>query len=66
MGGPELQLCVARGMELDEVFLATVVHLHARDRLRVAPIERFGEPQNRSERSNRPARLCAECAEVRV
>src|SRR5687768_8019740 len=43
-GGPELQLGVARGMELDEVFLAAVVHLHARHRLRVAAIERFGEP----------------------
>jgi len=31
-------------MELDEVFLAAVVHLHARHRLRVAAIERFGEP----------------------
>src|SRR5687768_15196168 len=44
MGGPELELGVARGAELDEVFLAAVVHLHARDRLCVAAIERLGEP----------------------
>ena len=66
MGGPELQLGVARGTELDEVFLAAVVHLDARDRLRVAAIERFGEPQNRGERANGPARLRAERAEVGV
>ena len=66
MGGPELQLGVARGAEFDEVFLAAVVHLHARDRLRVAAIERFGEPQNRGQRANGPALLRAERAEVGV
>jgi len=66
MGRPELQLGVARSAEFDEVFFAAVVHFHARHHLRVAAIQRFGEPQNRGKRANRPACLRAECAEVRV
>src|SRR5918999_6267391 len=45
MGGPELQLGVPRCSELDEIFVAAIVHLDAGHRLRVAAIECFGEPQ---------------------
>ena len=66
MGGPELQLRVARCSKLDEIFIAAIVHLDARDGLRVAAIERFGETQNRRKRTYDLAFLGAERAEVRV
>ena len=62
MGGPKLELGVARGSEFDEVFSAAVVHLHARDCLRVAAIERFGEPQERRQNRDDPALLLAQLA----
>ena len=49
MRGPELELGVAGCAKFDEVFLAAVVQLHAGDRLRVAAIERFGQPENRGQ-----------------
>jgi hypothetical protein len=66
MGGPELQLGVARCAKFDEVLLAAVVQFDTRDHLRVAAVERFGEPQNRGQRTNRPARLRVQRAEVRL
>jgi hypothetical protein len=44
MGGPELELGVARCAQFDEIFLAAVVQFDAGHCLRVAAIERFGEP----------------------
>jgi hypothetical protein len=42
-GGPELQLGVARRPQLQQVVVAAVVNLEARDALRVAAIEAFRE-----------------------
>jgi hypothetical protein len=44
MGGPELELGVARCAQFDEIFLAAVVQFDAGHCLCVAAIERFGEP----------------------
>jgi len=51
-GGPQLQLRVARRAQLQQVVVAAVVKLEARDRLRVAAIEAFREAQNRGERAD--------------
>jgi hypothetical protein len=59
MGGPELELGVARCAELDEIFLAAVVQFDASHRLCVAAIERFGEPKNRRQNANSAAPLRA-------
>jgi hypothetical protein len=66
VGGPELELGVARCEQLDEVFVAAIVYLDAGHGLRVAAIERFGEPQHRGERAHGLALLRSERAEVRV
>ena len=66
MGGPELQLGVPRRAKFDEVFLTAVVQLHARNRLRVTAIERFGEPQNCRQRGHGAALLRAERPEIGV
>ena len=51
-GGPQLQLRVARRAQLQQVVVAAVVKLEARDRLRVAAIEAFREAQNGGERAD--------------
>ena len=66
MGGPELELGVAGCAELYEVFVAPVVQFDARDRLRVAAVERFGQPEDRGERTHRLPFFRAERAEVAV
>ena len=66
MGGPELQLRVARCPYVDEELLAAIVKLDSRHGLRVTTIERFGEPQNRREGANDPSRLRAKRAKIGV
>ena len=56
-GGPQLELGVACRPQLQQGVVAAIVQLDAGDRLRVAAIEAFGEPQNRGERADHaPAR----------
>src|SRR5215203_2936860 len=64
MGGPELELGVARCSNLDEIFVAAVVHFDARNGLRVTAIEGLCEPQNRRQDTDGAAILPAERAEV--
>src|SRR5688572_27841792 len=66
VGGPELQLGVARCSELDEVFFAAVVHLDTGHGLRVAAIEGFGETQDGGQRAHGFALPAAERAEIFV
>ena len=64
MGGPELELGVARCSELDEVFFAAIVHLDTGHGLRVAAIEGFGETQDGGQRAHGFALPAAERAET--
>ena len=52
-GGPELQLRVAGRAQLQQVVVPPVVELETADRLRVAAIEAFRQPQDGGERSHR-------------
>jgi hypothetical protein len=52
---PQLQLRVARGSHLQQPIVSAIVKLDARDRLRVAAVEAFGQAQNRRERADRAA-----------
>src|SRR5262245_60373475 len=49
LGGPQLELRIARGSNLQQCIVATVVEFHAGDGLRVAAIEILGQAKNRSE-----------------
>src|SRR5262245_47918142 len=63
-GCPQFELRVARRPQLQEIVVAAIVQLDARDRLRVAAIEAFRQPQNRRERPDddpRPSRQVAVC-----
>jgi hypothetical protein len=51
-GGPELQLRVARGAQLQQVVVAAIVEFEAGDRLRVAAVKALGQPQDRRERAH--------------
>src|SRR3954471_21978273 len=55
-GGPELQLRVAGRAQLQQIVVAAVVELEPVDRLRVAAVEAFGQPQNRGQRPHRAPR----------
>jgi hypothetical protein len=62
--GPKLKFSVARGPQLQQPVVAAIVQLEARDRLRVAPIEPFCQPQHRCQMPNRAAALLLEVAVV--
>jgi hypothetical protein len=47
VSGPQLELGIGRRPEVDEKFLAAIVQFDRGDDLRVAPIQVFGEPENR-------------------
>jgi hypothetical protein len=64
--GPQLELGVALGAELEQRVVAAVVQLDAADRLGVAAIEAFGEAQDGRERANGPAPLLGEVADHRM
>jgi len=55
--GPELQFGVARRPGLQHRIVAAIAELHPGDRLRVAAIEAFGQPEARRERAHRPPPL---------
>ena len=57
MRGPELQLGIARRAKFDEKFLAAVLQLHGADGLRMAPVQGFGQPQDRGQVPDRVAQL---------
>ena len=61
--GPEFQLRVTRRSQLQQIVVAAIVELEARDGLRVAAIEALGEAQNRRERPHRAARATTQVAE---
>jgi len=51
-GGPHFELGVARRAQLQQIVVAAIVELEAGDRLRVAAIEAFREPQHRRQRTH--------------
>ena len=59
---PELEFGVACRSQLQQSIVAAIVQLEACDRLRVAPIEAFGEPQHRRQTSNATAPLSLKVA----
>ena len=66
LGGPELELGVARRANLQQRIVASIVELEAHDRLSVAAIEAFGEPQNGGEASYDLAPLPSGLTEIRL
>jgi hypothetical protein len=54
-GGPQFQLRVAGGAQLQQVVVAAVVELEPGDGLGVAAVETFRQPQDRRQRAHRPA-----------
>ena len=63
---PKLEFCVAGGAKLQQPIVAAVVQLEACDRLRVAAIEAFRQPQHRGEAPDRAAALLVEVFVVLV
>jgi len=49
-GGPELELGIAAGANLQQAVLAAIVKIDARHRLRMAAVEALGQAQNRRQR----------------
>ena len=66
LGGPELELRVARRPNLQQRIVAPIVELEARDRLSVTAVEIFRESKHRREPPDDLAPLPAELPEVRV
>jgi hypothetical protein len=62
-GGPQLELGVAGGPQLEHRIVVPVVQLDARDHLRVAAIEALGETQHRAERADAFALLLRQVSE---
>jgi hypothetical protein len=54
-GGPQFQLRIAGGAQLQQVVVAAVVELEPGDGLGVAAVEAFGQPQDRRQRAHGPA-----------
>ena len=52
MGGPELELRIAAGVEARQVVRPTREEINAAERLRVAPIEPLREPHDRGQYPN--------------
>ena len=52
--GPELELGIAARAQLYERILPAIVQLHRGERLRVAAIQPFGQPQDRRKRAHGP------------
>lgn len=53
---PELELGIAGRPQLQQRIVAAVVQIDAGQHLRMAAVERFGQPQHRREDANHPAR----------
>ena len=63
---PQFELRIAAGAYLQEGILTAIVQLDARQVLRVAAVEAFGQAQNCRERPHGPAALARELREVVV
>jgi hypothetical protein len=61
-GSPQLELRVARGAELQQTIIPPIVHFKAGNRLRVAAVEAFGQPQDGGEGTDGFPALFAEIA----
>jgi hypothetical protein len=66
LGGPQLEFRVARGSNLQQCIVATVVERDAGDGLRVAAIEILSQAKNRGELFDDLASFPSELAEFRV
>ena len=66
LGGPELELGIARRPNLQQRIVAAIVELEARNRLGVAAIEVFRQAKDRREPSDHLAPFASELAEIRV
>jgi hypothetical protein len=55
VGGPQLELGIGLGPQLQQGVFATVVQLDAADGLRMAAIQALGEPEDRGQRADHPA-----------
>ena len=55
VGGPQFELGVGLGPELQQGIFAPVVQFDAADGLRVAAVEALGEPEDRGQGANRAA-----------
>src|SRR6185295_2785111 len=64
--GPQLELGVAGGAQLQQVVVAAIVDVEAGDALRMAAIEALGEPQHRRQRADDAARAPRQIAEPLV
>jgi hypothetical protein len=64
--GPQLQLGIARGAQLQQIVVAAVVQLEAGDGLRVAAIEALGQTQDRGQRADGPPQPAPQIAEAVV
>ena len=64
--GPELQLGVPWRADLQEVVVPPIVEFEAGNRLRVAAVEVFSQPQDRGERANDSPVFSVECGELLV
>src|SRR3954465_16085951 len=64
--GPELELGVARGSQLQEIVFAPIVKLEPGDGLGVAAIEALGQPQDRRERAHGAPRAAPQIGEAVV
>jgi hypothetical protein len=62
--GPELQLRIAAGADLQQVVVAAVVQLDRADDLRVAAVQALGEAQQGGERANGAPHLASERPEL--
>src|SRR6266705_1793645 len=62
-GGPELELGVSRRANLQEPILTAIAQIDRRNRLGVAAVEAFGEPQDRGKRADSRAQLAPHFAE---
>jgi hypothetical protein len=54
MGGPQLELGVALGADLEEIVLPAIVKLEFRDHLLVASFQTLRQTKQRREHSNHP------------
>jgi hypothetical protein len=60
---PQLQFCVARRPQLQQIIVSAVVQIEPGDGLRMAAVEAFGQPQDGGERADRVPRAAAHVSE---
>jgi len=66
VGGPQLELGVGLGPELQQGVFAPVVQLDAADGLRMAAVQALSEPQNRGERADHAPAIAGKAAQCPV